>query len=180
MTVETARALATDPDNEVRYQIEWWALSLIGAKPTNGRAGSRRGRNGADRGIDGIINFFEEDDQGKPVAAPVVVQVKSGRVSARDIRDLKGAVEREGAAIGVFITLEEPTQAMTREALSAGYYESPGRRGQRFRKIQILTIGDLHDGASVDIPGRYSEMKRAERHKPSAVSMDGESQRHML
>ena len=97
---------------------------------------------GADKGVDGIINFFEEDEKGKPVAATVVVQVKSGKVSSRDIRDLKGTVEREGAAIGVFITLENPTQAMVKEALTASYYESPGRQGKRYRKIQILTIAD--------------------------------------
>ena len=180
VTVDAARALAHDPDNEGRYQFEWWALSLIGAKPTDGKSGSRKGKKGADAGIDGVINFFEEDEKGKPVAATVSVQVKSGKVSAGDIRDLQGVVERENAAIGVFITLEEPTQAMLKEALSAEYFESPGRDGKRYRKLQILTIGDLLEGAGVDMPSAYSQLKRAARHKPGEVSIDGESQRNML
>ena len=180
VTVDAARALARDPDNEGRYQFEWWALSLIGAKPTRGKPGSRRGRKGADQGVDGIINFFEESDKGKPIAATVVVQVKSGRVTARDIRDLKGAVERENAAIGVFITLEQPTGAMQKEALAAEYYESPGRQGKRYRKIQILTIGDLLEGEGVDMPGQFSSIKRAEFQKSGGTNSDGESQQGMF
>ena len=179
-TVAAARALATDVANEGRYQFEWWALSLIGAKPTGGRPGSRRGSKGADRGVDGVINFFDEDDKGKPIAATVMAQVKSGRVSASDIRDLKGVVERENAAIGVFITLERPTQAMQREALEAGFYESAGRGGRRYRKIQLLTIGDLLEGTGVEMPGSFSSLKRAQFHRSDAVGADGESQRGLL
>ena len=180
VTVDAARALAHDPDNEGRYQFEWWALSLIGAKPTDGKSGSRKGKKGADRGIDGIINFFEEDEHGKPMAGMVVVQVKSGKVTSRDVRDLKGAVDRENAAIGVFITLEKPTQAMQKEALAAAYYESPGRQGKRYRKIQLLTISDLLEGEGVDMPGRYSQFKRAQRHNSGDVNSDGESQRDLF
>ena len=180
VTVDAARALAHDPDNEGRYQFEWWALSLIGAKPTKGKPGSRKGQKGADKGIDGIINFFEEDDRGKPVAATVVVQVKSGKVSSRDIRDLKGTVGREQAAIGVFITLEKPTQAMQKEALAASYYESPSRREKRYRKIQILTIGDLLEGTGVDMPRQFTGIKRAEFYKSRDVNMDGESQKDLF
>ncbi len=180
VTVDAARALAHDPDNEGRYQFEWWALSLIGAKPTKGKSGSRKGKKGADKGVDGIINFFEEDDRGKPKAATVVVQVKSGKVTSRDIRDLKGTVVRENAAIGVFITLENPTQAMIKEALAASYYESPGRKGKRYRKIQILTIGDLFDGEGVDMPGQYNEIRRAKFHKSDETNSAGESQQDMF
>jgi site-specific DNA-methyltransferase (adenine-specific) len=48
-----------------RYQFQWWALSLIRAKPLGGRAGSREGRKGSDKGIDGVISFID-DETGKP------------------------------------------------------------------------------------------------------------------
>lgn len=180
-TVSAARALANDPDNEGRYQFEWWALSLIRAKPVNGKPGSRKGKKGADRGINGIINFIEgTDERGKPVANTVEVQVKSGKVTSRDIRDLKGTVERENAAIGVFITLDSPTQAMLKEALLAEYYDSPGRPGQRFRKIQILTIGDLLDGEGVDMPGQSDAHQRAEQTKLTGVNAGGNAQRSLI
>ena len=64
-TEDGARELAQDSANEGRFQFEWWALSLVGAKPVGGQAGSRKGKKGSDKGIDGLINFFEQDDKGK-------------------------------------------------------------------------------------------------------------------
>ncbi|MEZ4528506.1 MAG: restriction endonuclease [Desulfobacterales bacterium] len=92
------------------YQFQWWACGLVAAKPLGGETGSRKGKKGADRGIDGVINFID-DDTGKPKR--VLVQVKSGKVGSRDIRDLVGTVDREKASIGVFISLEAPTKPMT-------------------------------------------------------------------
>ncbi len=178
-TVGAARELACDSANEGRYQFEWWALSLLRAKPMGGSAGSRKGKKGADQGIDGVINFFDEDEKGKKKPQTVVAQVKSGKVNAGQIRDLKGTVEREGAAIGVFITLEQPTQAMTKEALAAGWYESR-TWGKKYRRLQILTIGDLFDGAGVEMPPQHGTHQRAARWKRGDVSEDGESQRDLI
>ena len=170
-----ARELATDSANEGRYQFEWWALSLVGAKPVGGQAGGRRGKKGADRGIDGVINFFEGDDKGKAKARKVIVQVKSGKVSAKDIRDLNWTVEREKATIGVFITLGLPTQPMIKEALTAGYYESPLWEKQ-YRKLQILSIRDLLGGDGVDMPPQHGTFKQAARHR----SNDGKAQKDLM
>ncbi len=174
-TEDAARELAQDSDNEGRYQFEWWALSLVGAKPVGGQAGSRRGKKGSDKGIDGVINFFEQDDKGKSKPWKVIVQVKSGKVKSGDIRDLKGTVEREKAAIGVFITLELPTGAMLKEALAAGHYESEFWNRQ-YRKLQILSIRDLLGGDGVDMPPQHGTHRRAERYK----STDGKSQRDLM
>ena len=178
-TVEGARALAQDSANDGRYQFEWWSLSLLRAKPVGGKTGSRKGRKGADKGIDGIISFFDEDDKGRKKPRKVIVQVKSGAVKSGDIRDLKGTIEREKAVIGVFITLEKPTAAMSKEALAAGYYESP-RWGRRYRRLQILTIGDLFGGASVDMPPQYGAHRRAERYNPTTVSVEGKAQKGLI
>ena len=178
-TVEGARALAQDSANDGRYQFEWWALSLLRAKPVGGKTGSRKGRKGADKGINGIISFFDEDDKGRKKPRKVIVQVKSGAVKLGDIRDLKGTIEREKAVIGVFITLEKPTAAMSKEALAAGYYESP-RWGRRYRRLQILTIGDLFGGASVDMPPQYGAHRRAERYNPTSVSVEGKAQKGLI
>ncbi len=170
-----ARELATDSANEGRYQFEWWALSLVGAKPVGGQTGSRKGKKGADQGIDGVINFFEQDEKGKPKPRKVIVQVKSGAVKSGDIRDLKGTLEREKAVLGVFITLENPTQPMIKEALAAGYYESDFWQ-KRYRRMQILTIGDLLDGAGVDMPPQHGTFKRAARQRTG----DGKAQQDLI
>ncbi len=150
-----AKQLAQDD----RYQFQWWALSLIRAKPLGGLEGSKTGKKGSDKGIDGVITFID-DAYAKPKR--VLVQIKSGLVKSGDIRDLVGTVQRENAAIGVFITLEAPTRDMNTEAVSAGYYESPGWN-QKYPRIQIRTIAELLRGTKVDMPPQYGTFKQAQR-----------------
>jgi site-specific DNA-methyltransferase (adenine-specific) len=89
------------------------------------------------------------DEKGK--LQRVLIQVKSGRVKSGDIRDLRGALEREQAAIGVFVTLEEPSRDMLAESAAAGFYHS-NLWGKDYPRIQILTIEDLLSGKGVDMP----------------------------
>ena len=153
--LESARALA----QESRYQFQWWALSLIEARPLGGQPDSKKGKKGADQGIDGVITFID-DKTGKPKRA--LVQVKSGHVKVGDVRDLSGTINREGAALGIFITLDEPTEPMLKEARAAGFYHSPGWK-RDYPKLQILTIQELLQGAQVKMPQTQQTFKRAER-----------------
>ncbi len=153
--VGSARQLAQDD----RYQFQWWALSLVGAKPLGAKGGGKTGKKGSDRGIDGVINFVDDASR-KPKR--VLVQVKSGKVKSGDIRDLRGTVEREEAAMGMFVTLEEPSRDMKKEAVSAGYYRSPGW-GQDYPRIQILTVEDLLHGAEAKMPPQHGTFKEAQR-----------------
>jgi site-specific DNA-methyltransferase (adenine-specific) len=142
-----------------RYQFQWWALSLIRAKPLGGQEGSKTGKKGSDKGIDGVITFID-DTTGKPKR--VLVQVKSGHVKSGDIRDLVGTVQRENAAIGVFITLEPPSKDMLTEAVSAGSYETSWSH-QKYPRIQIKTIAELLKGAKVDMPPQYGTFRQAQK-----------------
>ncbi len=144
-----------------RYQFQWWANGLVEAKPSGGQEGSRSGKKGADKGIDGIINFID-DDSGK--AKRVIVQVKSGKAGAKDIRDLVGTLDREKASVGIFITLENPTKPMIQEAVSAGHYLSEGWNKQ-YPKIQILSIEQLLEGAKIDMPPVRATFKKARQEK---------------
>ena len=155
VSVGGAHQLALDD----RYQFQFWALSLIQARPLGGDTGSRDGTRGKDRGIDGVITFVDEA-KGTPKRA--IVQVKSGKVKSGDIRDLVGTIEREKAALGVFITLEPPTRDMQTEAVSAGFYHSPGW-GHDYPRVQILTIEELLDGRALNMPPTSITFKTAER-----------------
>ena len=137
--VASAQALATDSENSGRYQFEWWALGLVDARPAQDR------KKGADSGIDGYINFFD-DNSGK--AKRIVVQVKSGNVGRNQIATLKGDMEREKAEIGLFITLKPPSGPMESEAVSAGFYTPEHYPDSHYPRIQILTIEDLLTGAA--------------------------------
>jgi site-specific DNA-methyltransferase (adenine-specific) len=157
--VGAAKQLAQDD----RYQFQWWALSLVKAKPLGGQEGNKSGKKGSDKGIDGVITFID-DAYGKPKR--VLVQVKSGHVKSGDIRDLRGTVDRENAALGVFITLELPSKDMLTEAISAGHYDSPGWH-QQYPRIQNKTIADLLKGAKVEMPPQYGTFKPTRRVRES-------------
>jgi site-specific DNA-methyltransferase (adenine-specific) len=152
----SAKQLAVDD----RYQFQWWALSLVGAKPLGGESDNKQGKKGKDKGVDGVINFVEAKGEPKKV----LVQVKSGKVKSGDIRDLHGTIEREKAAIGIFITLEPPTKDMEQEALSAGFYTSALWQ-KDYPMLQILTIEQLLDGVEVKMPPSYGTFKQAEKIK---------------
>jgi DNA modification methylase len=139
---ESARALA----EKSKREFELWALSLVGAAP--------RGRNG---GVDGLLSIVESKDK----SAKVVAQVKGGKSLAPTIvRDLIGTVEKEKAAIGLLITLEEPTSGMRELAVHAGSYSSP-IWGKSYPRIQIRTVGELLKGTGFDLPYGESPVKKA-------------------
>lgn len=165
----SAHQLAKDD----RYQFQWWALSLVRAKPFGSKDG-KTGKKGADKGVDGIINFID-DRSGKP--KKVIVQVKSGqKIQFADIQNLKGAVQDEKAAMGVFVTLKDPTKPMRDAALEAGYYHSPGW-GRYYERIQILTIKKLLVGKEIKMPpqhGTFREARRPENNEPDQPKLDGE------
>ena len=139
-----------------RYQFEWWALGLVDARPAQDK------QKGADSGVDGYINFF---DDGSGKAKRVIVQVKSGHVQRNQIATLKGDMEREKAEIGLFITLEPPTAPMRKEAATAGFYEPSHFLNHKFPRVQILTIEELLSGAQAQYPrfGPEATFRKAPR-----------------
>ena len=111
------------------------------------------------RGIDALLYFI---DGPRRTPQKVVVQVKGGRGSSPQIRDLKGVVERENAALGLFITLEESTRDMRTEAASGGFFHSD-LWDWDFPKIQIRTVSDMLAGQGFELPLRPSAYQPAQR-----------------
>ena len=141
--VAGARTMLRDGSLEHRYQFQWWALDLVGATPR----GSVE-KKGADRGVDGVITFTGAG--GKPETC--IVSVKSGNVNRAMIAQLKGDMHAHGAAMGLFVTLEEPTASMAQEAAEAGYYHSDVS-GRDYSAVQILTVRELLDeGRKPNLP----------------------------
>lgn len=131
---------AVELAKEDPYQFQWWALGLVGARRTEQKKGS-------DQGIDGRLYFHDEGESGR--TKQIILSVKSGHVSVKDVRDLRGVIEREKAEVGVLLTLEEPTKPMITEAAAAGFYKSPWGGHPR---LQILTIAELLEGKGIDYP----------------------------
>jgi DNA modification methylase len=137
-SIDDAKQLAHDDP----YQFQWWALGLVGARPVEQKKG-------ADRGIDGTLFFL---DAGKPKR--VVISVKAGKTGAAHVRDLRGVIERDEAAIGVLISMQAPTAEMRKEAASAGFYRNrpDSLEAKNYPRMQLLTIADLLAGNDIDYP----------------------------
>jgi site-specific DNA-methyltransferase (adenine-specific) len=137
VSVPDANALAaSDP-----YQFQWWSLGLVGARPVEQKKG-------ADKGIDGKI-VFQGDKTGE--FETVILSVKAGNVTANQVRDLCGVVQREKAAIGVLISMNPSTKPMKTEAATAGHYESK-LWNKKYPKIQLLTVAELLAGKQIEMP----------------------------
>jgi len=149
-------------------EFELWACRLVNAQG--------REKMGADEGIDGVIYFFD-DESGKP--KKIIVQVKSGKVQPKYIRDLKGVLNREQAVMGAFITLEPPTEPMKKEAATAGFYTPKHYPDRKYPKIQIRTVEELLSGKQLEYPrmreGTFKEAKRKLKNDSEQLTIDGEN-----
>lgn len=81
----------------------------------------------------------------------VIVQVRSSVNGSEQINELRGVVESEGAAIGVLVTSNPPTEPMMEEAASAGKFHSD-ELNRDYPKIQILCAKDLLEGKKMVVP----------------------------
>jgi hypothetical protein len=143
-----------------KYQFQWWALGLVGARPVEQKKG-------ADHGIDGKILFRDDPNSTKP--EQIIIQVKGGKAGVTDVRDLRGVTDREKAAIGVLILLNEPTGPMRTEAISAGFYTHKLNK-QQYPKIQIRTVKELMEGKSTERPSSVASIDETFKKAPKAKS----------
>jgi site-specific DNA-methyltransferase (adenine-specific) len=134
------------------HEFEKWALSLIAAQPGN------MGKKGADKGIDGNL-FYGPKSEGH-----AIVSVKAGEnVNVAMIRDLRGVIEREGAGVGVFLTLTPPSRPMITEAAGAGLCQLAGWNS--VPRIQIVTVEAAMSlrNRAVNLPNRTASFKQTTR-----------------
>ena len=164
-TLEDAEALAEHD----KYQFQFWALGLVGARPA-----ASDEKKGADKGIDGK-RFFS--DEAKGGTKTIIISVKGGKtIPATSVRDLRGTIEREGAEIGVLISIAEPTKNMREDAAAAGFYTSA--MGSKHPRIQLLTVQQLMEGKTLDMPSGnqirsdVQTIKKAKKSGPSADTPD--------
>jgi len=153
-TPNEAAQLAEDD----KYQFQWWALGLVGARPVEQKKG-------ADHGIDGKILFRDDLTVAKP--EQIIIQVKGGKTGVKDVRDLRGVLDREQAAIGVLISLQPPTREMQAEAASAGFYEHKLNR-QKYPRLQLRTVKELMDGKGIERPSTVAALDETFKKAPES------------
>lgn len=143
---------------EDKYQFQWWALGLVDARP-------EQQKKGADKGVDGKIVFRDDPNATRP--EQIIIQVKGGKTGVKDVRDLRGVLDREQAAIGVLISLQTPTKDMLTEAASVGFYTHKTTH-QQFPRLQLRTVKELMDGKGIERPSSAAAVDETFKKAPKA------------
>jgi hypothetical protein len=159
-TPNEAATLAEDD----KFQFQWWALGLVGARPVEQKKG-------ADHGIDGKILFRDDLKAAKP--EQIIIQVKGGKTGVKDVRDLRGVLDREKAAIGILISLQPATDPMETEAASAGFYEHKVN-GLKYPKLQLRTVKELMEGKGIERPSTIAARDDTFKKAPESKRKDRE------
>jgi site-specific DNA-methyltransferase (adenine-specific) len=152
--IEAATALAHKKDDRLRKEFEKWAILTF-----SDNYAKINDKKGADQGIDGIAYIL---------GGMAIFSVKSGSVSVKDVRDLRGVMDRESAVAGVLLTLQEPTKPMLKEAAALGMFSISPVMGmaKKIPKLQIVTIQEMLDGERMKFPLVESVVKSAKQHVP--------------
>jgi len=120
-----------------KKEFKKWALSLAGAKPVRNK-----------EKVDGILEFVESDKKKRKI----IIQVKGDeQLVPRMLKDLLDTIDKEGAVIGLIISLQNPRLGMITDSVHAGNYESELWK-RKFLKVQMRTVMELQEGKSFDIP----------------------------
>lgn len=155
--LESVDALIHKKDDRVRKEFEKWAVLTY----SDNRAIINE-KKGADKGIDGIAYTRKTKDE----MLPVIISVKSGNIGRKEIAELRGTIEREGAACGIMITRHEPTKPMTLEAKEAGQFKPEYHTA--FDRLQIVTVQQILDGARMNLPLMEEVTRKAKKSKTNA------------
>lgn len=135
--------------------FEYWAVYQLNARPTGGK--------GPD--LDGVKPFIEFGGKAKRA----VISVKGTKtVNPEMIREVLGAMG-EDKPIGVLLVLTPPTSGMRTAAAAAGFYESSG---QKYPRIQIITVSELLAGKQIQVPGPSSPFAQAPRERPRGKQLE--------
>ena len=123
-----------------RKEFEKFCVTIIKGLPND--------KMGADGGIDGVIQLKSNRQ--------AIISVKSGGVSVKDVRELKGILG-DKRAIGIFITRNDPTREMTTFANKAGIYRGDDDlldrdKNRKIPVLQIFTLGDILKGKLPVLP----------------------------
>ncbi len=152
--MESVDALIHKKDDRVRKEFEKWAILTY----SDNRAVINE-KKGADKGIDGVAYTRTS----KTEVLPVIISVKSGNIGRKEVAQLRGDAEREGAACGILITRHEPTKPMIQEAKEAGTFKP--EMFQPFDKLQIVTVQEILDGERMNLPLVEEVTKKAQKAK---------------
>lgn len=157
--MESAKKLARETKGDyVRKEFEKWAVFSVG--------GVYSEKKGADGGVDGYFYIHDADKKGKLSKKQCYIQVKSGKVGVKDIRDFDSTLNSLDSPIGIFISFaEEITKPMVDYINSLPKYTS--MLGRIYPKITIISIEDILSENVPDFAVRATKRAEAVSDEPT-------------
>ena len=142
--IASAKELAANTEKG-RLKFQDWVIEFL-------LGGVSNPKKTADGGWDGHMTFA----LGKKKEI-VLIEVKSGKVNVKQLREFIQVVHAQQAAIGVFVCFEEfITEPMMREAKQQGYYTPSaaalGEYATQFPAMQLLAVERILQGEQVKMP----------------------------
>ncbi|MBM2816077.1 MAG: adenine specific methylase Mod [Ignavibacteria bacterium] len=136
----SAKELAETKDKgRIKFQ-DWVVEVLIGGISNEVRT--------ADGGWDGYLTFPTSDKE----YGIVLIEVKSGNVNIKNVREFIQVVNKNNSDIGVFVCFSDTiTKPMLEAAKDVGKFKS-----YNFDKLQIISIEELLEGKEIKLPGGVS------------------------
>jgi site-specific DNA-methyltransferase (adenine-specific) len=156
---ESAVALANKSDDKTRKEFEKWMVLTYSKNQA-----MINEKKGGDGGIDGIAYIPHSHENKEIEFKKVIFSVKSNaKLTPAVTRELFGTVEREGAAIGILLTLY-PMPNLVKDSKQYGLYHNEYvRENKDFPKIQVVCVDDILNGAVTNFPIPAAVVKKAEQ-----------------
>jgi site-specific DNA-methyltransferase (adenine-specific) len=141
--IDGAKMLARETDNG-RFGFQDWIIEVM-------LGGISNQKKTADGGFDGYITFYKSEKE-KGLS---IIEVKSGNVNVKNVREFIQVVKNQQADTGVFVCFnEQVTKPMLLEAKKEGYFAQE-LFGNRYDKIQILTVEEILEGKDINLPMEF-------------------------
>jgi len=152
----TIRGVPKDKESAIELWVknpfafqDWWIMEFEVFSSTFGKKG-------ADQGVDGLGMYLIPTVE-QPIKA--AFQVKGGKVQSKDIDALLGAMVKHKCELGVFLTIQSPTEPMLKTVANSGHFSAAGFN---YPRLQILTLEEFFSGKTLQLPKFNITFKNAQ------------------
>ena len=153
---ETAEMLAHKKDDKTRKEFEKWSILTY----SNNRAAINE-KKGGDGGIDGTVFIVDREGKNQEIRKVLLSSKSDKTLPPSVIRDLNGTIGRDGAVMGVLVTLYHHPN-LVKESKKYGTYTN-NITEQTYPKIQVVSVQEMFDGHHMNLPTSRDALKEAQQ-----------------
>ena len=131
--MQEVHRLLQEGDKRKYHDFSNWAVTRLGLRPT---------KDVGDGGLDGVGHVtLWNPQQLKETNARILAEVKTGKPTITQVRAFCRVMDKNGAEVGIFITLEPVTRKMRQEAQDMGTFE---HNNKTYPRLQFWQINDAY------------------------------------